>query len=34
VLLQVSVYAGVPVGNHAFAIARAALDELDADGSA
>lgn len=30
VLLQVSVYAGVPVGNHAFAIAQAALDELDA----
>jgi 4-carboxymuconolactone decarboxylase len=30
VLLQVAVYAGVPVGNHAFAIAQAALDELDA----
>ena len=29
VLLQVSVYAGVPVGNHAFAIAQQALDELD-----
>jgi 4-carboxymuconolactone decarboxylase len=30
VLLQVAVYAGVPVGNHAFAIAQAALNELDA----
>jgi 4-carboxymuconolactone decarboxylase len=30
VLLQVAVYAGVPVGNHAFAIAQATLDELDA----
>jgi 4-carboxymuconolactone decarboxylase len=30
VLLQVSVYAGVPVGNQAFAIAQRALDELDA----
>jgi len=29
VLLQVSVYAGVPVGNQAFAIAQRALDELD-----
>ncbi len=28
VLLQVSVYAGVPVGNQAFAIAQRALDEL------
>jgi 4-carboxymuconolactone decarboxylase len=30
VLLQVSVYAGVPVGNQAFAIAQRALNELDA----
>jgi 4-carboxymuconolactone decarboxylase len=29
VLLQVSVYAGVPAGNHAFAIAQEALNELD-----
>ena len=33
VLLQVAVYAGVPVGNHAFAIAQAALDEIDASGA-
>jgi 4-carboxymuconolactone decarboxylase len=30
VLLQVAVYAGVPVGNHAFAIAQATLDDIDA----
>ena len=29
VLLQVAVYAGVPVGNHAFAIAQATLDEIE-----
>ena len=34
VLLQVSVYAGVPVGNHAFTIAQEALNELDADPAA
>jgi 4-carboxymuconolactone decarboxylase len=31
VLLQVAVYAGVPVGNHAFAIAQEALNELESD---
>jgi 4-carboxymuconolactone decarboxylase len=32
VLLQVTVYAGVPAGNRAFAIAQRALAELDASG--
>jgi 4-carboxymuconolactone decarboxylase len=31
VLLQVAVYAGVPTGNRAFAVAQRALDEADQD---
>jgi 4-carboxymuconolactone decarboxylase len=31
VLLQVAVYAGVPTGNRAFAVAQQALDEIDGD---
>jgi 4-carboxymuconolactone decarboxylase len=31
VLLQVAIYAGVPTGNRAFAVAQRALDEADQD---
>lgn len=33
VLLQVAIYAGVPAANHAFAVAQAALADLDAAGA-